>query len=283
MKIGKGSVLIYTLWILAVVSLILSLVLYDLKLLNLQAGKQVERYKFLIESHAAAKVALLEALKFPSLVGRVKVNLNRNYIVDLGGRKYIVKLSAEDGRYPVTINYASTAELIRLFRALKLKSPEELADVILDFQDKDNLMRLRGAEDNYYRKFGYIPPNRKLISLEELMWIKGIDFQTYEKLKDYVTVYSDRVNLNYAPEEVLLALGFSPQQAKRIVEERENRPVSVQDIKMMLGGRWNLLRLRISLIPLPQLYRAEVISKLTGDRVELILKPNGRLVDVLWY
>lgn len=283
MRVQKGSILVYTLWILSAVSLILSLTLSDLRILNLSAGKYTERYKFLIEAHAAAKIALLQALNFSSIVGRVRVNLEKNYSIALGARKYIVRLSAEDGRYPITIDFALSSELNKLFRALGFKDFESLTDSILDFQDKDNLVRLKGAEKDYYEKFGYTPPNRKFISLEELIWVKDIDFLTYKKLKNYITVYTNRININYASKEVLIAIGFSQEQAKRIVELRKRSPVSVQEIKRIVGAKWDFLRFRISLIPLPQMYRAEVTSTQTGERVNLIITPNGKIVDILWY
>ncbi len=257
--------------------------LSDLKILNLSAGKYIERYKFLIEAHAAAKIALFQALNFSSLVGRMKVNLEKIYSIDLESRTYTVKLSAEDGRYPITIDYAISSELNKLFQVLGFKHVESLTDSILDFQDKDNLVRLNGAEKDYYEQFGYTPPNRKLLSLQELLWIKGIDFFTYQKLKDYVGVYTNRINVNYASEEVLIAIGFSKEQAKRIIQEREKSPISVQEIRRMLGAKWEFLRFRISLIPLPQMYRAEVVSELTGEKVSLIITPNGKIVDILWY
>lgn len=58
---------------------------------------------------------------------------------------------------------------------------EQLADVIADFVDQDDLTRLHGAEKDRYKQLGlpYIPFNGPLISLDQLLLVPGVTSQLF--------------------------------------------------------------------------------------------------------
>ena len=102
---------------------------------------------------------------------------------------------------------------------------ESIADRIADWIDQNSDPRLRDSEEG--AKNGYLD------SVDELLLIKGIDRQTYEKLSPYVTVYgydgtsgSRLININTAPIPVIMSLaeGISKDDAQRIVNARELKP-----------------------------------------------------------
>ncbi len=100
----------------------------------------------------------------------------------------------------------------------KLGINEEIALRISDWIDRDSDEEIPGAER--------VAKNNRLYSVEELLQIPGIDEETYEKLKPYVTCYTDgRININSAPAEVLITLdGISDTIAEAIVDYRNNKP-----------------------------------------------------------
>ena len=112
-------------------------------------------------------------------------------------------------------------ELTQLFEQLDIDLYESqiLAQSLLDWTDKDELQRLSGAEKDYYEheNADYEPPNRPLISYEELHYIKGfkehffdeegIPLPRYETLQSLTTLHNiDTVNLNTASGELLSSL-----------------------------------------------------------------------------
>src|SRR3989339_827825 len=83
----------------------------------------------------------------------------------------------------------------------------ELADRFIDWIDSND----DGSyEERYYSGQGLKPKNAPLDRLEELIMIDGFTQEIVEALTPYVTVYTNgEINVNTAPEEVLLALGFN--------------------------------------------------------------------------
>ena len=115
--------------------------------------------------------------------------------------------------------------------------PAELAANLIDWIDKDQVRQSGGPEDELYRKRDppVTPPNRPLLSVDELRLIEGFDGRLVEALRPYVGVYpiakGGGINLSTAPSWVLAQLrvgtavdGFRPIDAntvKRILDARE--------------------------------------------------------------
>jgi type II secretory pathway component PulK len=118
--------------------------------------------------------------------------------------------------------------MLRQFFAQGLKADYTLADqltqAILDWRDEDDIPRIGGGEREEYLKarMPVLPPNRDFAELEELRHVLGMTPELYDEARMYLTlVGSGDVNVNAAPEEVLLALpGMTPPAVTTLLRAR---------------------------------------------------------------
>lgn len=128
------------------------------------------------------------------------------------------------------VSAADVARFQRLLATLGLS--QELAYALADWMDKDGMPASSGgAEDGYYLNLPkpYRAANLPLYDLSELLWVRGFDAQTIQRLKGFVTVTSQshvRINVNFASAEVLSSVvdGLSLQQARQLVTQRKETP-----------------------------------------------------------
>ena len=112
----------------------------------------------------------------------------------------------------------------RLLRNLELN--EDLSAVIIDWLDSNEETGFSGAEDNEYLNLSpaYRTANQAMSDVSELLLIKGIDFETYEKLRPFVCVLKSNtaINVNTASAEVLSSIvkDITLEDAKSLVEDR---------------------------------------------------------------
>ncbi|HIJ59711.1 MAG TPA: hypothetical protein HPP56_03740 [Nitrospirae bacterium] len=132
------------------------------------------------------------------------------------------------------INLISYQIFKRLLKNLQIN--EQIADLIVDWIDKDNIERVRGSEEK--------AKNSYLDAVDEIYQIKGLEFEIAERLHDYVTVYGyDRIdstiiNINSAPAAVIMAIDdrITKDLAERIIQYRSLEPLkSVSDITKISG------------------------------------------------
>ena len=109
--------------------------------------------------------------------------------------------------------------------------PEVLLELLFDYQDRDDLHRLNGAEADDYRKAAMPEPsNRPLATPMEILrvmgWKEALGFVQPGQLPDLVTVEPAMVlNVNTAPARVLQTLpGVDRQMAERVVAFRKSQP-----------------------------------------------------------
>ncbi len=162
-----------------------------------------------------------------------------------GDGQYTVDIQDESGK--LNINMATEDQIHALCEAIGIPKPDSdiITDSIVDWKDVDNLHRINGAEDDYYESLN--PPYKakntgRLDTVEELLLVRGVTPDYFyghpEKAPDgsilykyglsrYVTVYSmtNRINVNYAPVQVLMSIpGVTPQMAQMIYERRKTKP-----------------------------------------------------------
>ncbi|MGH7467665.1 MAG: general secretion pathway protein GspK [Longimicrobiales bacterium] len=117
---------------------------------------------------------------------------------------------------------------------------DELTQAILDWRDEDDLPRINGAEGEQYTEAGaaVLPGNRPFATLDELRHVLGMTAELFQQMRPYLTlVSSGRINLNAAPEPVLLALpGFTPVAATSLLRLRQSGrfPRSAQELRALL-------------------------------------------------
>ena len=118
---------------------------------------------------------------------------------------------------------------VRLLKALGLKT--DIADRISYWVDSGTEHRPSDGKS--------ATKNATLDSVDELLLIPGIDREGYERLKPYVTIYSDKtININSADIPVLMSLSDSMTQemADTIIKYRESAPFeNISDITRLPG------------------------------------------------
>jgi len=268
-------------------------VAFSLLSVQLLRGKQIhvsgagalDRFLLIEEALSVGRVAISNAVRITSPLMLRSVKLPYEMSMEVGPRRYKVRLEAEDGRLPVRYPSFKPLFLKRLLLGLGFTEEEAriVSDSLADFQDPDELRRPNGAESDYYRKLGYNAPNKPLRSLQEIVWVRGIDYEMYKKISDFVSVYTGNVNVNFAPEEVLKALGFSDDEVRLLLRARQRGAITFSLLRQILGNRFNILINYLSLVPTPSLYRLKVEEERTGERFTLIIDQNGEVVDALWY
>ncbi|MBI5038412.1 MAG: type II secretion system minor pseudopilin GspK, partial [Nitrospirae bacterium] len=127
------------------------------------------------------------------------------------------------------------AWMVRFLDLFELKS--DLSDTIADWIDQDDTERPNGAESGYYEGLeeSYEARNRPLDSLLELRLIKGMEGDTFDRLKNMLTVNSDGwINVNTASKQILMSLSddMNGDIADEIMAFRTENPFQTKvDVK----------------------------------------------------
>ena len=233
----RGSILILSLWILAILVL-LSIglgysVSLDQKLVSYQRDRLMALY--LAKAGCLAAVAELEQDPTPNvdaLADQWFHDPEAFKEVTLGEGSYTVRaqVQGEDGHPEILYGVIDEDRKINLNIASKkiiMRLPgmtEETADSILDWRDEDPYPHLLGAEDFYYQGLdpAYKAKNAPFEALEELLLVRGLKEEDFWALEPFVTLYTDgKVNLNTAPREVLIALGMGEGLAEKLSHFRK--------------------------------------------------------------
>jgi general secretion pathway protein K len=121
-----------------------------------------------------------------------------------------IKIQSESGK--IDINKADAKLLAGMMAQTEVEAIQQQAIVnaILDWRDKDDLIRIDGAEKATYdaADLPYHPRNKPFQTTEELRLVFGVTAKIFEQLKTMITVYSKQtsVDLKTAEKEVLLAV-----------------------------------------------------------------------------
>lgn len=113
-----------------------------------------------------------------------------------------------------------------------------LAERIVDWRDPDSAPLQRGAEAPDYLAAGspYRPRNGPFEAPEDLLQVLGVDLETYDKIKDLITVDGGSALTNplAAPQEVLRVLAQgNAAVADRIAAARDAGQVQVDTTSLM--------------------------------------------------
>ena len=174
-----------------------------------------------------------------------------------GGGIFRVRWVDEAGK--INLNRADEETLRRVFTNIGIREPVRsiLVDSIMDWRDPDDLHRVSGAENEYYRSLtpSYTAKNGSFDSVEELLWIRGMTPELFfgyadthrqgdedrgsVPLREIFTVDSpiDRVNLRTASAEVIHALiGMPLEKSRAFVDERKKlSEKTLTDLLPLLG------------------------------------------------
>lgn len=225
--------------------------------------------------------------------------------VPYGEGQFEVRIGNERGK--ININGANEALLKMMLKGFDLEAQQESIIVasIMDWRDKNNLHRLNGAEDDYYRSLPepYECKNGDFDSVEELLMVRGVTPEIfYGGLKDIVTVFKppeqrkksvagykliradlNKININAAPKKVLLFLpSMTEDLAQEIIDYRKKSDFrSLTEVSSLVGGDvYNVISPYITLETSPY-YSIMSVGKLADSRiqqgVEALVEINKKL------
>jgi general secretion pathway protein K len=141
-----------------------------------------------------------------------------------------VRIGDEGGK--ISLNLASEPLLYNFFTVLGLPEPQVriMVDSIQDWRAQGTYPRLYGAKSAYYLSLDppYVAKNGRFETVEELAWVRGFEASPLiPHLSRWLTVRPTEsgINLNTAPLEVLLAVGFARENALNILAARQAMPL----------------------------------------------------------
>ena len=156
--------------------------------------------------------------------------------------KYRLRVSALNAAGLIDLNQSDEALLVGFLEQVTGSQSDaaKVRDRILDWRDKDNRRRFRGAEDFNYERAGrtYGAGDTDFVHISQLRDVLGISAALYRRMASYVTVFNPdgRINPQVAPKAVLTAVpGVSEADAERIVE-RAQEAATGEDVRRASTG-----------------------------------------------
>ncbi|MBZ0165682.1 MAG: general secretion pathway protein GspK [Candidatus Omnitrophica bacterium] len=148
--------------------------------------------------------------------------LNVFYREDDGGvvKKYY---GFQDEERKININRANRIVLQNLMRVVAGTDEDAavvLAESIIEWREFGQTQAEGFNSEGYYAtlEYPYELKDFEFEVIDELMLVRGFTPDMYEKVRPYITIYGDGlVNINTAPQAVLLALGLSPAVAQKLL------------------------------------------------------------------
>lgn len=185
-----------------------------------------------------------DGMSTPILLSPVgnEIRLDSRAYAGLGSTAF----SLQDDRGLLGVNWSPPAALERWWAHLGFEAlaPATLTNLLLDFQDEDDLYRLNSAErDQYEREDRQPPSNRPLVTALELRVVKGWDealvsLDDNELMRTLTHARTPTINLNTAPARVLMVVpGIDAAIADRIVARRSLVPfASLAEAHAFIGA-----------------------------------------------
>lgn len=219
-RFTRASALLIVLWVVALLSfmVITALMVVRQDVETTWAQDAVQRARQLAEMGVA--VAAHPGVKASDPLLHARVSEQESYetsITTEESRLHVNSLLTEERR----------ALLERVFTGWGLAEvdAETLVDRLMDWSDKDDFQRLKGAEKPLYREMGVPgrPYNRRLRTVEEMSLVAGMELLTEVRpdWRDWITFHgSGQLDLNEAPAELIAVFTGAPlSRAQSLVEQ----------------------------------------------------------------
>ncbi len=231
----KGIALVIVLWILALLSILALAYSGMTRTEGLLARNMVHTSQARALAESGFWTAVHDLIR-PVPYRKFSVAGSPTTLYENEHNRVVIQIQDESGK--IDINKASQRLLLGLFLTASAEPDQanNLVDAILDWRDRDNLRKVNGAEDQDYAALGlpYGAKDGTFNSIEELLLIRGMTAEIFDKIKPSITVHSmqARVRLNAAPKSVLWAL---PDMTEKIIDEilsirSAQGPVIIPDI-----------------------------------------------------
>lgn len=223
----KGTILISSLWILAILSILAVGVGFRVSIEARLSKYNMDRTKALYIARAGVYKAgqLLSrdsneydymtecGIFLPGKEEKASELAKLFTKIGVGDGNYSIVYTQEGKDYPgmmdeerrININTASQKAL----EALLGEENKDIAAAIIDWRDTDEATSAGGAEDDYYETLGYETKDAPFSAAEELFLVKGMTPAIFDSIKEYITIYGPadgKVNINTATERVVRAV-----------------------------------------------------------------------------
>lgn len=233
-----GAALIVALWVLVMLALLVSSIVFDMQVEANVTSFYRKRLKAQHLSRAGIEWAKMILVKsgglhpdveedMPDLYLSLKVLQRgvavRGYRQEMETGAFELDLVPEQGRRNINrLSEEDLREILDQSGVTDVNQQDELIGALADWVDEDDFVSVNGAEsdDAFYTDRGYKVKNAPLDSIDELLLIKGFtesvvyggpadveDEPPYAGIAKGLTVWGDgRVNVNTATAEVLMTL-----------------------------------------------------------------------------
>lgn len=179
----RGFALLVVIVVLLLVSLLASQLILQVRTELRSAANSRETAKGLLLAEGGVNLALFRLLDKPELgtepewLGAADFSLGSSYEIILPVGKIEYYALNESGK--INLN-ANSVGLLTMFLQYQGLEPEEVAvvlDSLQDWRDNDNLVRLNGAEQDYYKKLEppYLPRNGDFEDPAEFFLLRGTE------------------------------------------------------------------------------------------------------------
>lgn len=224
-KFQKGIALVMVLWILALLTVMAT---------GYSHTMRTETKLTINLLHSAQTKATAEAGIWYAVAELLKPQHEQSWKPDgsintLNFNQDTIKVGIQDEAGKIDLNSAPSELLDGLLRAVNVPELERLPILqsVLDWRDKDNLLRNEGAEDNNYKllDYDYGAKDGPFNTLDELQLVMGMTPTLFKKLKPALTVHSHQPGIkpHVAPKEALLALpGITQEYVAEIIAKRND-------------------------------------------------------------
>jgi general secretion pathway protein K len=247
MKSEKGIALLMVLWVLTILMVIVLSFSFMARTETLAtlAFKEKMEMKFLGEAGIQRGIEEILYMKQNAQLAQFEGSEiwktdGTPYSGSLGEGRYAVRITDDSGKIDInTLNDTSGIILKTLLinMGVEDENADTIVDSILDWKDADDLIRLHGAESDYYMSLPnpYKAKNANFDTLEELVLVKGMSYNIFfgsegkKGLVDFITINSkmNTINANSAPKEVLMAVpGITPEIADAIISSRQDKKIT---------------------------------------------------------
>ncbi len=260
----RGIALLIVLWVLTILTVMAS---------SFSLMTRAESYGTIAFTGAIDNKLLAEAGIERGIMEMIYLNVNRKqtltlegkelwkpdgtaYTVDMGQGGCVVRVIDESGKISLNGLNDSSGIILKNLLIHQGSSPDDAAvivDSILDWKDADDLHRLSGAENDYYKTLSkpYKAADRDFETLEELILVRGMTSEILHgtgKTKGIIPFLTaqgrtSQVNINAAPKEILAALpGMDEATLDRIMEFRTSAEIPAEGVvKELFGAAYPLL------------------------------------------
>lgn len=200
--------------------------------------------------------------------------------------KVAIRIEDENGKFNINKivhpNDELNAEAYESFKKILgyLSLNEDIADMVADWIDRNEMPRLQGSERQV--------KNAPMDSIDELLLVPGVDRAVYDKLIPYITIYgSGRININAADVPVLMSLSgyieeeIDEEMAGRIIDRREIKPFEDISLLRKVPG-FEIIGIKLAAYITVKAEMFRVISTASSEDgikriIECVLDPSGRI------